>query len=138
MWNIFKKRPHFFSAQLLSRTLTLRFSASQAPTMRSVRSSHSLFKYSDLPAIFECSTWNIFKKNPLRHYPFDFSILVRSKNSLYILDSNRQELFFFARLVVRNLTPWLSQAPNAMRRLKDQLLLQCSNVPRGTFLREAF
>jgi hypothetical protein len=89
-----------------------------------------LFQYSDV------SRGTFLRKNALRHHPFDFSILVRSKNSLHILDSNRQELFFFARLVVRNLMPG-SQAPNTMRRLKDQLLFQCSNVPRGTFSREA-
>ena len=88
-----------------------------------------LFQYSDV------SRGTFLRKNALRHHPFDFSILVRSKNSLHILDSNSQELFFFARLVVRNLMPG-SQAPNTMRRLKDQLLFQCSNVPRGTFSKE--
>ena len=90
-----------------------------------------LFQYSDV------SRGTFLRKNALRHHPFDFSILVRSKNSLHILDSNRQELFFFARLVVRNLMPG-SQAPNTMRRLKDQLLFQCSNLPRGTFSKEGY
>jgi hypothetical protein len=72
-------------------------------------SARSPFKYSDLPAVFECSTWNIFKRRP--H-------------------------FFSTSLVSRTLSLRLSpsqSASNTMRRLKDQLLFQCSNVPCGTF-----
>ena len=137
-----------------------------------------LFQYSDV------SRGTFLRKNALRHHPFDFSILVRSKNSLHILDSNSQELFFSARLIVwgtlmpgslklqtrcadsrinsycnaqmfhvehfqekpskrRSFT--LSSPTNMILRMNQHALhsnipifQRSSNVPRGTFLREAF
>ena len=49
--------------------------------------------------------------------------------------------FFSASLVSRTLSlrlPPSQSASNRMCRLKDQLLFQCSNLPRGTFSKEGY